>query len=60
MHAQLYDILSDTKAPSVIIAGADQIGVQLYQVDPRGTFFRGAGFAIGRSSETAQYNKARI
>jgi proteasome alpha subunit len=55
-----YTIYSVIPKPSVIIAGADQIGVQLYQVDPRGTFFRGAGFAIGRSSETAQYNKARI
>jgi proteasome alpha subunit len=30
-----------------------QTGVQLYQVDPSGTFFRGAGFAIGQYSETA-------
>jgi hypothetical protein len=48
------------KAPSLIIAGVDQIGVQLYQVDPSGTFFREAGFPIGQSSDTAQYNKARI
>lgn len=41
------------QAASVIIAGSDQTGVHLYQVDPSGTFFRGAGFAIGRSSETA-------
>src|SRR5581483_10189112 len=33
------------QAASVIIAGADQTGVQLYQVDPSGTFFRGSGFA---------------
>jgi proteasome alpha subunit len=41
------------KAPSLIIAGVDQIGVQLYQVDPSGTFFREAGFAIGQSSYMA-------
>jgi proteasome alpha subunit len=41
------------QAASVIIAGADQTGVQLYQVDPSGTFFRGAGFAIGQSSDVA-------
>ncbi len=28
------------QASSVIIAGIDQTGVQLYQVDPSGTFFR--------------------
>jgi proteasome alpha subunit len=41
------------QAASVIIAGIDQTGVQLYQVDPSGTFFRGSGFAIGRSSDIA-------
>jgi proteasome alpha subunit len=41
------------QAASVIIAGVDQTGVQLYQVDPSGTFFRGSGFAIGRSSDIA-------
>ncbi len=41
------------QAASVIIAGADQTGVQLYQVDPSGTFFRGSGFAIGQNSESA-------
>jgi proteasome alpha subunit len=41
------------QAASVIIAGVDQTGVQLYQVDPSGTFFRGAGFAIGQSSDAA-------
>jgi proteasome alpha subunit len=41
------------QAASIIIAGADQTGVQLYQVDPSGTFFRGSGFAIGQSSEVA-------
>jgi len=41
------------QAASVIIAGVDQTGVQLYQVDPSGTFFRGSGFAIGMSSDIA-------
>ncbi|MGI0073748.1 MAG: hypothetical protein ACREA3_08050 [Nitrosotalea sp.] len=41
------------QAASIIIAGADQTGVQLYQVDPSGTFFRGAGFAIGQAAEVA-------
>jgi proteasome alpha subunit len=41
------------QAASIILAGADQTGVQLYQVDPSGTFFRGAGFAIGQASDTA-------
>jgi proteasome alpha subunit len=41
------------QAASVIIAGVDEIGVQLYQVDPSGTFFRGSGFAIGQSADVA-------
>lgn len=41
------------QAASIIIAGADETGIQLYQVDPSGTFFRGSGFAIGQSAETA-------
>lgn len=41
------------QAASVIIAGADQTGVQLYQVDPSGTYFRGTGFAIGQSADSA-------
>ena len=41
------------QAASVIIAGADQLGVHLYQVDPSGTYFRGSGFAIGQSADTA-------
>jgi proteasome alpha subunit len=41
------------QAASVIIAGVDPAGVQLYQVDPSGTFFRGSGFAIGQSAEVA-------
>ena len=38
---------------SVIIAGKDPTGVQLYQVDPSGTFFKGSAFAIGQRSEQA-------
>ncbi len=41
------------QAASVIIAGVDQKGIQLYQVDPSGTFFGGSGFAIGQASEMA-------
>jgi proteasome alpha subunit len=41
------------QAASVIIAGVDQVGLQLYQVDPSGTFFRGSGFAIGQSADVA-------
>ena len=41
------------QAASVIITGEDQTGIQLYQVDPSGTFFRGSGFAIGQASEIA-------
>ena len=41
---------------SVIMAGKDPTGVQLYQVDPSGTFFRGSAFAIGhRSEQTIEY-----
>lgn len=41
------------QAASIIITGEDQRGIQLYQVDPSGTFFRGSGFAIGQSSDIA-------
>jgi proteasome alpha subunit len=41
------------QAASMIIAGLDPAGVQLYQVDPSGTYFSGSGFAIGQYSETA-------
>jgi proteasome alpha subunit len=41
------------QAASVIIAGADQTGAQLYQVDPSGTFLRGSGFAIGQAADSA-------
>lgn len=38
---------------SVIMAGRDPTGVQLYQVDPSGTFFKGAAFAVGQHSDQA-------
>lgn len=41
------------QAASVIVAGIDQTGIQLYQVDPSGTFMRGSGFAIGQSADVA-------
>jgi proteasome alpha subunit len=41
------------QAASVIIAGSDLAGLQLYQVDPSGTFMRGTGFAIGQSADIA-------
>jgi len=41
------------QAASILIAGRDQLGVQLYQIDPSGTYFRGSAFAIGQSSEIA-------
>ncbi len=41
------------QAASVIVAGTDQGGVQMYQVDPSGTFMRGSGFAIGQSADVA-------
>ena len=41
------------QAASVIVAGVDQTGVQLYQVDPSGTFMRGSGFTIGQSADVA-------
>jgi proteasome alpha subunit len=30
------------QAASIIISGMDQMGIQLYQVDPSGTYFRGS------------------
>jgi proteasome alpha subunit len=41
------------QAASIIIAGLDPVGVQLYQVDPSGTYFSGSGFAIGQYSDIA-------
>jgi len=41
------------QAASVIVAGVDQAGVQMYQVDPSDTFMRGSGFAIGQSADVA-------
>src|SRR5215212_1741607 len=39
------------QAASVIIAGIDQTGVQLYQIDPSGKIFRGSGFGKSRAAE---------
>jgi proteasome alpha subunit len=41
------------QAASIIISGLDENGIQLYQVDPGGTYLKGSGFAIGYSSDTA-------
>lgn len=41
------------QAASIILAGSDETGVQMYQVDPSGTFFRGSGFAIGQAADIA-------
>jgi proteasome alpha subunit len=41
------------QAASIIIAGTDQMGTQLYQVDPGGTYFRGSAFTIGQFSDSA-------
>jgi proteasome alpha subunit len=41
------------QAASIIIAGMDQMGTQLYQVDPGGTYFRGSAFTIGQFSDSA-------
>src|SRR6266571_5367897 len=38
---------------SIIVAGVDALGVQLIQVDPSGTTFKGSAFAIGQSSDEA-------
>jgi proteasome alpha subunit len=41
------------QAASIIIAGVDENGIQLYQVDPSGTYLKGSGFVIGYSSDIA-------
>lgn len=38
---------------SVILAGVDNLGIQLVQVDPSGTTFKGSAFAIGQSADEA-------
>jgi proteasome alpha subunit len=38
---------------SVVIAGVDALGVQLIQVDPSGTTFKGSAFAIGQAADEA-------
>jgi proteasome alpha subunit len=41
------------QAASILIVGKDQTGIHLYQIDPSGTYFSGAAFVIGQSSEIA-------
>ena len=41
------------QAASILLAGTDPTGLQLYQVDPSGTFFKGQAFAIGQDSDKA-------
>jgi len=38
---------------SVLLVGADELGMHLIQVDPSGTTFRGSGFAIGQHADEA-------
>ncbi len=38
---------------SIMLAGADELGIQLVQVDPSGTTFKGSGFAIGQYADEA-------
>ena len=38
---------------SILLAGVDELGVHLVQVDPSGTAFHGAGFAIGQGADDA-------
>ena len=38
---------------SIILAGADELGIQLVQVDPSGTNFKGSGFSIGQYADEA-------
>jgi len=38
---------------SLVLAGADPLGMQLVQIDPSGTTFRGNGFAIGAGADEA-------
>jgi proteasome alpha subunit len=38
---------------SVLLAGFDHLGIQLVQVDPSGTTFKGSAFAIGQSADDA-------
>ncbi len=37
----------------ILLAGADELGIQLVQVDPSGTTFKGAAFAIGQYADDA-------
>lgn len=39
---------------SLLLAGVDPLGVQLWQIDPGGTTFRGSAFTIGYNADAAQ------
>jgi len=41
------------QAVSLLLVGADNSGIKLFQIDPSGTHLRGSGFAIGSSSEVS-------
>lgn len=41
------------QAASILVAGTDPTGIQMYQVDPSGTFLKGQAFAIGQESDRA-------
>ncbi len=38
---------------SMVLAGADELGIHLVQVDPSGTSFKGSGFSIGQYADDA-------
>lgn len=38
---------------SILLAGVDHLGIQLIQVDPSGTTFKGSAFAIGQEADDA-------
>src|SRR5207249_4046369 len=48
-----YALQAVSRGASIIVAGVDELGVQLIQVDPSGTTFKGSAFAIGQSSDDA-------
>jgi len=52
----LHDFTLYTVRPfgaSLILAGTDALGIQLVEIDPSGTTFRGNGFAIGAGADEA-------
>jgi proteasome alpha subunit len=44
---------------SLILGGIDPTGLNLYQVDPSGTYFSGSAFTIGQNSDTVFENISR-